>query len=310
MKLTSMDIHHKEFRHSVRGYNPDEVDQFLDDVADEFDRLFKENIDLSERLEAATEKVRTYTDMEKTLHNTMLAAQQSAEEIQNKAHKEADLLLRDAEIKAKELIQASLAEKQRTQSEFMRIKAAEDEFRKRFRAVLDDYAHQVNETAIPVDPDVARLVGFAAEERVLDLRAQSQHAAAAATPAPAMEAASAAIAPVPAPAPAPTPAPEPAPEPDTLQAGVPAAQPSYEEALAAAAPERPRAHVPGYPADGTQPLQLDAEPPAFVTSLTLGETVAPDLPAEPSFEEPEAFEVPDFRRMGQRDDDLDIEEID
>jgi cell division initiation protein len=299
MKLTSMDIHHKEFRHSVRGYNPDEVDQFLDDVADEFDRLFKENIDLSERLEGATEKIRSYTDMEKTLHNTMLAAQQSSEEIQNKARKEAELLLRDAEIKAKELIQASLAEKQRTQSEFMRIKAAEDEFRKKFRAVLDDYARRVNETAIPVDPEVANLVGMAAEERVFEMRAQADHAVTAA-PAP-IEAA-------PAPAPAPAPVSQPAPAPQQPEAAAP--QPTYEEALAAAAPERPRAHVPGRPSDGTQPLPLDAEPPAFVTSLTLGETAAPELPVEPIYEEPPAFDVPDFRKMGQRDDDLDIEEID
>ncbi len=296
MKLTSMDIHHKEFRHSVRGYNPDEVDQFLDDVADEFDRLFKENIDLSERLEGAMEKVRSYTDMEKTLHNTMLAAQQSSEEIQNKARKEAELLLRDAEIKAKELIQASLAEKQRTQSEFMRIKAAEDEFRKKFRAVLDDYARRVNETAIPVDPEVAGLIGMAAEERVFEMRAQT----AAAAPAPVETA--------PAPATAPSPVPQPAPTPQQFEASAP--QPTYEEALAAAAPERPRAHVPGRPSDGMQPLPLDAEPPAFVTSLTLGETVAPELPVEPVYEEPPAFDVPDFRKMGQRDDDLDIEEID
>ena len=52
MKLTPLDIHHKEFRHSLRGYNEEEVDQFLDQVADEFERLFKENIDLSEKLEA------------------------------------------------------------------------------------------------------------------------------------------------------------------------------------------------------------------------------------------------------------------
>ena len=290
MKLTSMDIHHKEFRHSVRGYNPDEVDQFLDDVADEFDRLFKENIDLSERLDAADVKVRSYTDMEKTLHNTMLAAQQSAEEIQAKAHAEADMLLRDAEIKAKELIQGSLAEKQRTQAEFMRIKAAEDEFRKRFRAMLDDYARQVNETAVPVDAEVASLVGFAAGERVLDTRAQAEYGAATAAPAPAL-------------APAPAVAREP--EPET------AFQPTYGEVLAASAPERPRAHVPSrQPADGTQPLPLDAEPPAFVTSLTLGETASPDLPGEPEYAEPPAFDVPDFHRMGQRDDDLDIEEID
>jgi hypothetical protein len=231
----------------------------------------------------------------------MLAAQQSSEEIQNKARKEAELLLRDAEIKAKELIQASLAEKQRTQSEFMRIKAAEDEFRKKFRAVLDDYARRVNETAIPVDPEVASLVGMAAEERVFEMRAQSERAAAAAVPAPWVE---------PAPAPSPAPASAPAPVSAPQQSDAASSQPTYEEALAASAPDRPRAHAPGRPADGTQPLPLDAEPPAFVTSLTLGETTPPELPVEPVYDEPRPFDVPDFRKMGQRDDDLDIEEID
>ena len=158
MKLTSMDIHHKEFRHSVRGYNPDEVDQFLDDVADEFDRLFKENIDLSEKLEAANERVKSYSQIEKTLHNTMLAAQTSAEEIKNRATKESEELLRDAELKAKELVQTALSERQRTQSEFMKIKAAEDSFRMTFRQTLEDYMRKLHET--PIAPEVAALVGL------------------------------------------------------------------------------------------------------------------------------------------------------
>ena len=62
MKLTPLDIHHKEFRHSLRGYSEEEVDAFLDEVADEFERLFKENIDLSEKIEAAEQHVRQYQD--------------------------------------------------------------------------------------------------------------------------------------------------------------------------------------------------------------------------------------------------------
>ena len=60
MKLTPLDIHHKEFRHSIRGYSEEEVDQFLDEVADEFERLFKENIDKSEKLETAEDQLREY----------------------------------------------------------------------------------------------------------------------------------------------------------------------------------------------------------------------------------------------------------
>ena len=52
MKLTPLDIRHKEFKRGMRGYADVEVDEFLDEVADEYERLFKENIDLSERVES------------------------------------------------------------------------------------------------------------------------------------------------------------------------------------------------------------------------------------------------------------------
>ena len=124
MKLTAQDIHFKEFRHSLRGYSEEEVDAFLDNVADEFERLVKENIDLSERLEAANERVRGYQSMEATLNNTLVSAQRSAEEIQNKAGLEADSMLRDAEVRAKEIIHGALTKKQTVANELIRIKQA------------------------------------------------------------------------------------------------------------------------------------------------------------------------------------------
>ncbi len=250
MKLTPLDIHHKEFRHSLRGYSEEEVDQFLDEVADEFERLFKENIDLNEKLEAANEKLRGYAEMERTLHNTMLAAQQSAEDIVNKAHKEAELMLRDAELKAKELVHAALGEKQKVQAEFARIKQAEEDFRARFRALLDEHMRNIGEIAVPAD--IAALAAEPAEEYqpVVPLAA------------------------VPDPAPFAEPA------------AVPVAEPVRSEA------------------------PVDDEPPAsgFVTSIHLGEAAAPEPVAEaPAFGEPIEFK---FGGAGERDDDLDIEEID
>ena len=52
MKLTPLDIRHREFKRGMRGYHDAEVDEFLDEVADEYERLFKENIDLGERVES------------------------------------------------------------------------------------------------------------------------------------------------------------------------------------------------------------------------------------------------------------------
>lgn len=300
MKLTPLDIHHKEFRTSVmRGYNQEEVDSFLDDVADEFERLFKENVDLSEKLEAANEKVRSYAEIEKTLHNTMLAAQQSAEDIKAKASKEADVLMRDAEIKAKELIQTALAEKQKTQSELLRIKAAEDDFRLRFRGMLEEYMRAIHELGI--EPQAASIAGLVG----------------AVTDAPATE-----------PAPAADPLEPPAfvrvdvepPVEPAVPAGpkpIPPFKPSLEAAAAAAAApqepsaDRPHARATRHLDGGTQPLPLDPPSTGFVQSLTLGETSGPDLRSDaPEFDDPAEFTLGGRGMVGERDDDMDIEEID
>lgn len=153
MKLTPLDIHHKEFRRSLRGYDEKEVDDFLDDVADDFERLFKENIELSEKLDGANEQLRRYQVNEQTIQNTMLAAQRSAEDIVNKANADADQVLRDAELKAKEIIHNALQQKQKVAGELVRIKTAEEEFRTRFKAMLDAAGKQVAEVTVPEDVD-------------------------------------------------------------------------------------------------------------------------------------------------------------
>ena len=236
MKLTPLDIHHKEFRNSLRGYSPEEVDDFLDEVADEFERLFKENIDLSEKLEAASARVRAYADMERTLQNTMVAAQVSADDMRARAEAEASRMVADAESKAQEIVSAALEDKQRSQAEYARLSVAEDEFRERFRRMLEGYLGNI-------EPSSAKDASVAA--------------------------------PVAAPEPAVVAAPEPEPVP---------------------APEPVRASA----SKGT------------VVSLTLGESsdTVLDESDVPTLSVPDDFAMPSRGPVGERDDDLDIEEID
>jgi len=157
MKLTPLDIHHKEFRNSLRGYAIDEVDKFLDDVADEFERLFKENIDLSERLEAAREQIRGFEAQKETLHNTLVAAQRSAEDITARAQSDANSILKDAEVKAKEIIHDALTQKQKVASELVVIKQAEEDFRATFSQILQSHLKAV--TPVPLADEVTVLLG-------------------------------------------------------------------------------------------------------------------------------------------------------
>ena len=104
MKLTPLDIRHKEFKRAMRGYADVEVDEFLDEVADEFERIFKENIDLRERLEVLEDQVAGYKRIEETLQKTLISAQASADELKQNSTREAQLILHEAELQARQLV--------------------------------------------------------------------------------------------------------------------------------------------------------------------------------------------------------------
>ena len=296
MKLTALDIHHKEFRHSLRGYSEEEVDGFLDQVADEFDRLFKENIDISEKLEQANERVRGYQSMEATLNNTLVSAQRSAEEIVAKAGVEADAMLRDAEQKSKEIVHNALQKKQTVANELVRIKHAEEEFRARYQTMLEGHLSNITEIGLPDDINVLLddsdgLVG------AVDVRPGPSYAAPTYAPAPN-------YAPY-TPASEPARAPEAAPE----AAGTQWAPPMTESNKPAG---QTSTGIFDADAEETTVMPL-VDPPAsgFVSSVSLGEMQSPELPDGPvELVEPGEFELPGFDILGERERDTDIEEID
>lgn len=150
MKLTPLDIRHKEFKRGMRGYADVEVDEFLDQVADEYERLFKENIDLQDRVESLEEKIAGYKRIEETLQKTLINAQASAEEQKQNANKQAQLVLQDAELKARQLVNEAYSERQAIEQSMAKLRSAEEDFRFKFRQLLDGYLRQLQDT-----PDVA-----------------------------------------------------------------------------------------------------------------------------------------------------------
>lgn len=143
MKLTPLDIRHKEFKRGMRGYADVEVDEFLDEVADEYERLFKENIDFQDRVETLEEKVAGYRRIEETLQKTLVNAQASAEEQKQNAAKEAQLILQDAELKARQMINEAYTERQALEQSMAKLQSAREDFRFKFRQLLDGYLQQL-----------------------------------------------------------------------------------------------------------------------------------------------------------------------
>jgi cell division initiation protein len=91
LKITAMDITNKEFKKVIRGYSAEEVDEFLDKIAEDYEAIYKENSSMKEKLELLTEKVDHYAKMETTIQNTLLLAQNAAEQSKQTAQKESEI---------------------------------------------------------------------------------------------------------------------------------------------------------------------------------------------------------------------------
>ena len=99
--LTPLDIENKRFSKTLKGYNVDEVDVFLDQLTIDYEKLYKENVELKDKVEENKKELEHYRNVEHTLQNTLVMAQTTAEDIKSSAQSRADQIIRDAQSEAK-----------------------------------------------------------------------------------------------------------------------------------------------------------------------------------------------------------------
>ena len=95
--ITPLDIENKKFaKQMVNGYSVDEVDDFLDDLTVEYEKLFKENSEYKAKIEKLESDMEHYKTIEATLQSTLLMAQSTAEDVKNIAKQQADQIVNEA----------------------------------------------------------------------------------------------------------------------------------------------------------------------------------------------------------------------
>ncbi|MGI5940130.1 MAG: DivIVA domain-containing protein [Thermoleophilia bacterium] len=158
MKLTPLDIRRKEFKRSLRGYAGQEVDVFLDEVADEFERVFREHAEMRDRLQPLEEQLESQAQMKAAIEKTLVTAQVQADQVLANARKESELIMRAAELKARDIARESYSETQRVQQALVQLKHLEEEFRFKFRSLLEAHLNLLSETPIATHgPEVGTL---------------------------------------------------------------------------------------------------------------------------------------------------------
>jgi cell division initiation protein len=157
-RLTPRDIQEKEFNSGFRGYKEEDVDEFLDRVTASYEEIFKENIDLKEEVDHLVEENKKYELIGERMQAALVAAQETADDVRKNATKEAENILREAEIKAHKLVQASRDQHRELQKSLAVVKQVEEEFRFKLKSTLQSYLKLLDEVALGDNKEIKKWI--------------------------------------------------------------------------------------------------------------------------------------------------------
>jgi len=137
MPLTPLDIHNKEFAKRLRGYDEDQVNEFLDQIIKDYELYIRENKELQSQVAALQERLDHFSNIEETLSKTIIVAQEAADEVRTNSKKEAQLILKEAEKNADRIINESLSKSRKVALEIEELKKQASIYRTRFKTLVE-----------------------------------------------------------------------------------------------------------------------------------------------------------------------------
>lgn len=118
--ITPMDIHNKTFSGQLRGYSKDEVNAFLEELASDYEKIYREHRAMEEEMDIIRTKLRNYEKMESTMSHTLVMAQETADNVKKNAHKEAELSIQEAQSEAQKIVSDAEAARRKMNADLLK----------------------------------------------------------------------------------------------------------------------------------------------------------------------------------------------
>lgn len=144
MKTNPADIRTHSFNKALRGFDVDEVEVFLEKLADELDELQKENFRLNEEVEKMSERVNEYRKIEKNLQDALIAAQESSNRAADSARKQANLIIKESELKARQIVEKAKEEAGNIRTSVYRLREERDIIIAKLKSIVETQEKLLN----------------------------------------------------------------------------------------------------------------------------------------------------------------------
>lgn len=153
--LTPLDVRRYEFGKALRGYDPERVNQFRDQVAEELERLSRINQELESRARGFHEQLKAFRDRDKAINDALVTAQQLRGDIREQADKEAQLILREARAEADRILEGTRSEKGRIEDQLASLERSRRVFLSQLRLMIERQLSEVMAAEQTPGPDAA-----------------------------------------------------------------------------------------------------------------------------------------------------------
>ena len=145
----------EKFNRTLRGYDPDEVNRFLDQVIQQVEHIVKENKEKDARIKELehfeqenrrlVQKLEQYEKVEGTLNRAIVMAQKTSDQMRASAHQEAEVILDDAKKNANRIVNEALLKAERAEDEAARLNRNMKIFKRRVKEIIEAQLEVVEE---------------------------------------------------------------------------------------------------------------------------------------------------------------------
>ena len=139
MRITPLDIQQKQFPMKFRGFDVEEVYAFLEVIREEMEDLLRENASLKENVQRLESQMKEHKDMETTLRETLMTAQQMVEDYKTNARKEAELVVKEAELKADSVLKEAQEKVIKIHEDIVDLKGIRRHFKEEIKRLVESH---------------------------------------------------------------------------------------------------------------------------------------------------------------------------
>jgi len=144
MRITPLDIQQKQFPVKFRGFDEEEVDSFLELIREEMEELLRDNTSMREESKRLEKQLKEYKNIESTLKDTLIATQQMVEDYKNTAKKDAELIIKEAELKAEETIKNAQEKVIKIHEDITDLKGIRRHFKEEIRRLIESHIRMLD----------------------------------------------------------------------------------------------------------------------------------------------------------------------